>query len=398
MTLNDLHTAFNEYMYVEDPNILNVVLASIVANSLRVGDPIWLTVIGPSSSGKSQIIRPFAIANSNYIHRVDDLTPNTFLSASLGLEHSLLGKIGPAGILSMDDLTVLFSKNSEQRAEILSQFRMLYDGHYSKGSGNRKEDITWQGYLGMIAGSTPSIYRYFNEVADMGERFISYRMKPMNTLKALDFISSHPHTSKHINHALADIIREFLPPLLQSLPNEDNRPALHPETHTVIQEASLHCTLLRTPVHIDDRSGLVDEFAEPEMPFRVMKQLTYLAQGMQYLQKDPSLPLPDSFHDALRWTAYSLISDKRRAYARAIAYIEPTNTPITARTVSHYSGMHEDVVKRDLSQLQALNLLSITDGDGTARQYRANNSDLFRFVRTVDPLDSTDEPATIIDV
>ena len=396
MTLEELHTAFGQYLYVEDPNILNVTLAAVVANSLQVGDPVWLTIIGPSSGGKSQIIRPFALAHNEYIHRIDDLTPNTFLSASLGLEHSLLGKIGPAGILSMDDLTVLFSKNSEQRAEILSQFRMLYDGHFSKGSGNRKEDIVWAGYLGMIAGSTPSIYRYFSEVSDMGERFISYRMKKMDTSKALDFITAHPHTSKHLNHTLADIIKGYLPPLLQSLPDPESRPPLHPATHQIIQEASLHCTLLRTPIHTDVRTGMVDEFPDPEMPFRVLKQLTYLAQGMQYLQPDPSEPLPEQFHDALRWTAYSLISDKRRAYARAIAHINSLpNTPITARAVSSITGMSDEIVRRGLSQLQALGLLTLAIDDGSRREYTANNYELFKFVRTIDPITLPDNEIEI---
>ena len=389
MNLSDLHHEFNQLLYIEDPNLLNVVLASVVANSLQVGDPVWLTIIGPSSGGKSQIIRPFAIAHSKYIHRIDDLTPNTFLSASLGLDKSLLGRIGKAGMLSMDDLTVLFSKNSEQRAEILSQFRMLYDGHFSKGSGNRAEDIVWSGYLGMIAGSTPSIYRYFSEVADMGERFISYRMKPIDTSKAVDFVTRHAYTSKELNDKLASVIATYLPPLLQSLPEVSERPALHHSTHEVIQEAALHCTLLRTPIHIDERSGLVDEFPEPEMPFRVMKQLTYLAQGMQYLQPDPSQPLSDQFHDALRWTAYSLVSDKRRAFARAIAYLDPLSQPITARAVASLTGLHPDIATRGLSQLQALGLLELTLEDNSRREYSARNTNLFRFVRSIDPITPT---------
>jgi len=317
MTLQELHTEFNKLMYLEDPNLINVVLASIVANSLQIGDPVWLTVIGPSSGGKSQLIRPFAMAHDTFIHRIDDLTPNTLLSGSLGLEGSLLGRVGDAGILSMDDLTVLFSKNAEARGEILSQFRMLYDGHFSKSSGNRKEDVTWTGYLGMIAGSTPSIYRHFSEVADMGERFISYRMKPIDVDKAVDFIGENPTTSKALNEKLADVLREYLLPLLQTGVKE--LPELHADTKAAISDSAKHFSLLRSPIHIDERSGLVDELPEPEMPFRVMKQLSYLALGMHCLQEDPSAPLPPEFIRGIEWTAYSMANDKRRAYCRAIA-------------------------------------------------------------------------------
>jgi hypothetical protein len=350
---------------------------------------VWLTIIGPSSGGKSQLIRPFAMAHGEYIHRVDDLTPNTLLSGTLGLEGSLLGRIGSAGILSMDDLTVLFSKNVEQRSEILSQFRMIYDGHYSKSSGNRKEDIQWKGYLGMIAGSTPSIYRYFNEVADMGERFISYRMKPINVTKAVEFVSQHSVTSKQMNDQIADLIRGFLPDLLQSLPQGGGKflPALHEDTILAIQNAAQHCTLLRTPIHVDERSGLVDEFPEPEMPFRVMKQLTYLAQGMQCLQDDPKAPLQANFVQALEWTAYSLANDKRRAYIRAVVALEYQGKKISTRNISAYTGLHNDIVGRGMAQLQALDIISLaSEEDSGRREYSIVNRGLCDLVRKLEPV------------
>lgn len=390
MTLQEFHAKLGELMYIEDENLINVVLASIVSNSMQVGDPVWLTVIGPSSGGKSQIIRPFAIAHSEYIHRIDDLTPNTLLSGTLGLEGSLLGKIGKSGILSMDDLTVLFSKNTEQRAEILSQFRMLYDGHYAKGSGNRKEDIVWSGYLGMIAGSTPSIYRYFSEVADMGERFINYRMKPINIHKAVQFVSDNPITSKELNNKIADLIREFLPSLLQKKVGE--MPKLHEDTLTAIREASEHFTLLRTSIHIDERSGLVDEFPEPEMPFRVMKQLNYLAVGMQCLQEDPSQPLPDNMVRALEWTAYSLANDKRRAYIRAVVALDYQGKRITSRNISASVGLHNEVVTKGLSQLQALGVISLShEEDTTRREYSITNRPLCDLVRKLEPIIISDD-------
>jgi len=370
--------------------MVDVILASIVANSLQIGDPVWLTLIGPSSGGKSQIIRPFALGNPQFIHRIDDLTPNTLLSGTMGLDGSLLGKIGAKGILSMDDLTVLFSKNAEQRAEILSQFRMLYDGHFSKGSGSKKETIEWKGYLGMIAGSTPSIYRYFNEVADMGERFISYRMKPIDIHKAVEFVSTHSHTSTSLNEQIGHLIEEFLPPLLQSLPAEQYRPKLHQDTLDSIRETAEHCTLLRTPIHIDERSGLVDEFPEPEMPFRVMKQLTYLALGMQCLAPDPSAPLPQDMKDALEWTAYSLANDKRRAYVRAVTALEYQSKKITTRAVSSLTGLHTEIVTRGMAQLQALGILTLSE-ESDRKEWQVSNRGVYTLVRRLDPLVISDD-------
>lgn len=385
MTINELHTELKKLMYIEDLNLIDVVLASIVANSRQIGDPVWLTIIGPSSGGKSQLIRPFGMAHSGYIHRVDDLTANTLISGSLGVDNSLLGKIGAAGVLSMDDLTVLFSKNPEQRGEILSQFRMLYDGRFAKSSGNRKEEMVWEGYLGLISGSTPAIYRYFGEVADMGERFISYRMKPIDVHKAVEFVSANPKTSKELNNDISTVLSEFLPPLLT---NEDTTlPDLHEDTLLAIQEASEHFTLLRTPIHLDERSGLVDEFPEPEMPFRVMKQLTCLAKGFQLLQDDPSKPLSPNYVTALEWTAYSLANDKRRAYIKAVAALDYQGMKISTRNLSALTGLHNEVVTRGLSQLQALNIISLaSEEDTNRREFTIVNRRLTDLVRKLDPM------------
>jgi hypothetical protein len=267
---------------------------------------------------------------------------------------------------------------------------MLYDGHFSKGSGSKSASIEWKGYLGMIAGSTPSIYRYFNEVADMGERFISYRMRPIDVHKAVEFVSTHAHTSTSLNGSIGALIQEFLPPLLQSLPDKKYMPKLHQTTLDTIRDVSEHCTLLRTPIHLDERTGLVDEFPEPEMPFRVMKQLTYLAVGMQCIAPDPSAPLPEDMTRALEWTAYSLANDKRRAYMRAVCALEFEGKKITTKAVSAITGLHTEIVTRGMSQLQALRILELSD-DGDKKGWSVRNREIYKMVRRLDPLTITQE-------
>ena len=161
MKLHDLKQEIEKYQYFEDTNIIDVALASIIATRMKLGEPVWLVIIGPSSGGKSQILRPLALTDPKFLHRIDDLTENTFLSGmKMGgdKDAALLKRIGSSGILVMSDLTVLFSKAKEARATILSQFRMIYDGEMVKFSGTSDKAIVWKGYLGIIAGSTPSIY------------------------------------------------------------------------------------------------------------------------------------------------------------------------------------------------------------------------------------------------
>lgn len=392
MTRNELHAQLRELLYIEDMGMVDILMATVVANSLQLGDPVWMTLIGPSSGGKSQIIRPFAGASPKFIHQLDDLTANTLISGTLGLEGSLLGRIGKHGMLSMDDLTVLFSKSPEERSAILSQFRMIYDGRYSKSSGNRKEAMDWRGHIGMIAGSTPSIYRYFSEVADMGERFLSYRMHTIDKHKAVQFVTSHRRTATNLNESIGEIFREYLTDLLQSLPQDPaSLPKVHDTTQDTIQNVAEHATLLRTPVHVDERTGLVDEFPEPEMPFRVMKQLSSMAQALQCMCDDTTQPLPDDLTKALEWTAYSLANDKRRAYLRSLVALHDAGTKLTARNVSSATGLHTEIVRKGLDQLQALGIITLQNEEENKKEWELSNYGLVEIVRRLDRITISDE-------
>ena len=83
MKLNELKQKIQTVQYFEDTSIIDVTIASIVCNFLQLEDPVWLLIIGASSGGKSQIIRPVSMTNP-LIHRIDDVTENTFLSGQQG--------------------------------------------------------------------------------------------------------------------------------------------------------------------------------------------------------------------------------------------------------------------------------------------------------------------------
>ena len=381
MTRKELHNKIGELMYIEDFGQLDIILASIVANSLKIGDPVWLTLIGPSSGGKSQIIRPFAKAHPDLVHQIDDLTPNSLISGNKKFEETFLGQMGPHGILSMDDLTVLFSKNPEQRTEILSQFRMLYDGRFTKMSWSLKDASVWEGYMGMIAGSTPSIYKYFSEVADMGERFISYRMKDYDIDKAVEFVTKSNKTSQELNEALRAILQEYLGEILPAL---TTIPALPDSTMHQIQETSKLCTWMRTPVSINERTEQVDEFPIKEMPFRVMKQLTAIGKAMyamELYENPEATELPEDLGNALDWCGYSLANDKRRAFLRFMVGIQDYKGRIDNAALSTCTGLPEATVRRGLQQLKALDIIH-AKADET---WGLSSVEMTQLVRRLDP-------------
>jgi len=386
MTHADFQQQLKELLYLEDMGQYDIILASIVANSLKLGDPVWLTLIGPSSGGKSQIIRPFAKSRGELIHRVDDMTANTFMSGTMAQEDSLLGRIGKHGIICMDDLTVLFSKNPEERQAILSQFRMVYDGRFSKSSGNKKEDLVWEGYMGMIAGSTPAIYRYLNEVADMGERFVIYRMKEFDTDKMLDHILGNQISSRDLDEALSAMLSEFIPLVLNDI--DQDLLILDDWVEKEVKFFARQCALMRTPVHIDQYRQMVDEFPQPEVPSRVMNQLLPLAQALQVVI---GKKLDEETIKPILWVAYSLSNDKRRAFLRAVVGLEYYQKQINDKSISAVVGLNSEIVRAGMSQLQALKIIGLSDENVGTNTYKLLMSDLKKVVMRLDPPDPSIE-------
>jgi hypothetical protein len=206
-------------------------------------------------------------------------------------------------------------------------------------------------------------------------------MKSFDKHKAVEFISKNNQTAKELDSQIADILTEFLSERLQD-PSIAMHCNLSDDTVAVIANIAEHATLMRTAVHVDERNGLVDEFPEPEMPFRVMKQLTYIAQGLQAMNK---APLDEEMVKTLEWTAWSLSNDKRRAYLRYLVGLEDEGKFLNSRNISSCTGLATEIVKKGLDQLQVLNIIRLKDEHHGEKRWEICNKDLAKIVRRLDP-------------
>ena len=380
MTRTDLHKQLSEKLYLEDFGQIDIVLATMIANKLEIGDPVWLMLVGASSGGKSQIMRPIANATPDDTRRIDDLTENTFISGQQG-EKSLLFNVGTNvdgkrnATLLISDMTVIFSKGSETRNAILSQFRMLFDGEFTKYFGNRNK-LTWKGHMGIIAGSTPTAYSFFAEVADMGERFIYYRIPEPDYKKASDFVSNNMRSAKELDPVLEDLYKTYMSKVVRY--GQDHKDIQLPaSTQKLIRDISLCATKFRTPVKINDFHGVVSEMPVAEAPYRVMKQLTCIAKSFHLMHEADggTGDLPFDLARTLKWCAYSLASDRRRETYKAVRDIDD----VTIRNISSYTGLDDMIVKRDLAELCAIKVIKKQErsvGQGNAYVWKTNDDEL----------------------
>lgn len=154
--LKDIKDKYKEVFLIEDDMILDVVCAIAIATKLK-SDPLWLLIVGGSSSGKSELIG--ILGKVPFNHPISSMTENTFLSnmrTSDGREASLLHRIGVNGMITMKDYTSILSMRSEKRDLIVSQMREIYDGKLDKEAGNGNPQH-WEGKINWIGAVTDSV-------------------------------------------------------------------------------------------------------------------------------------------------------------------------------------------------------------------------------------------------
>lgn len=393
MKLHELKQEIEKYQYFEDTNIIDASLASIISTRMKLGDPIWMVIIGPSSGGKSQILRPLSLTDSKFLHRIDDLTENTFLSGmALGKgkgDSSLLLRIGSHGMIVMSDLTVLFSKAKEARATILSQFRMIYDGEMTKFSGTKDRPITWKGALGILAGSTPSIYHHFEEVADMGERFIYYRMKDYNQERATRLAMERKVYGKELDDTLSAHYADYIKDVIVS--NQNTHVELSEKTRERILAIACFAERIRTTSHTTFREGIIDRIPSAAMPMRVALQLTSIAKGLAMIRahEDGFTELNDKDLSIIDHCGWSLANDEKRACLKVLAGIA-YSVFATTSNVADRIGLNTSVVRNILQNLASVGVLDRRGEEGTLA-WRIKHQGDWNIIRRIEGLDEIDE-------
>lgn len=346
MTLQDIKTYYREIFYLEDDTILDLLCAIAISVWTR-SDAIWLLVIGPPSSGKTEFVN--TLSGLGYAHQVSTLTENAFLSGmpgSDGKEKSLLHKIGPVGLLIMKDYTSILNTKEELRKKVLADMREIYEGHIVKATGNGK-DIEWKGKINFVGAVTDSIYLGEGDDASMGRRTIDYVMPHFSRETRIKMAK---RSSKNIGDAQVkrDKIKQMFAEFIEAKRKE--LPAMLPPLPEELEDELIHIanfsTEMRTATKRDFHGNLA--FApENEVPMRMSNQLMILAQVLIFLNDGE---LSTAHHDILMKVALDSISRQRRVTLKVLAQYDRVTTKGLAQALNYPT-------KTALAWLEDINVL-----------------------------------------
>lgn len=276
--LEETVETFRRWLYLPDAAPLLAAAGSIAANRMP-GDPVWLLLIGPPGGGKSELLNAFRRLPN--VHPAATLTEASLLSGTpkrdvdANSQGGLLRAIGDYGILLLKDFTSVLSMHRDERGKVIAALREIYDGAWTRHVGvDGGRALHWEGRIGLLAGVTPTIDRYHGVMGAMGERFVNFRLRPVDereqAMRSLEHAGHELRMRKELGQAIEKLMgRDFGQPAERT-----------PDERESLVELARLIVRARSAVERDNYTREVELVGEPEAPTRFVVVLSRLLDGL----------------------------------------------------------------------------------------------------------------------
>lgn len=376
---NEYTHAINSHFHDADFEALKLPLVAIAAHSLKSVEPIWPVIIGPPSTGKTELgILPLRqILGTEFI---SDLSPKSFISGTGNKSGSLLHDTGESGIWLIKDLTTILSKREADMKEVFGYLREIYDGLLNRKVGGKKLKM-WEGKITITAACTPYIDRAWNFVNELGDRFIFIRWRRGQGQSQARCAMRQLGGERGIRSHLSGLAKELVEGRLTKVPP---LPSLVVQEH--IANLSEFCALLRRRVVRDNDSGkrAIIDAPEAEGTGRLAKNLCMLLMFHSAIfEVDPEFD--SAGLSLINRVAYETIPSNRFKFLQSLNLTGETDwTDVRKR-----SGLPKSTVTWIAEELAAQGVISKTgpdeDNDHSFVSYTLSNeiSDLWRSIKAL---------------
>jgi hypothetical protein len=363
LDLAGLAAVVGKWLLIEDDAFLAVLVGAVLAHRLE-GAAVWLLIVAPPSSAKSELLS--ALFDCSGIYALSKLNARTFASglkaedvdsSFSGQDPSLLARLKNE-ILVFKDFTTVLEMHREERQAVLAQLREIYDGRYDQPFGTGKE-LHWKGRLGFLAGVTEAaIEQHQRAMAVLGERFVLLRpQQPDREEMAHAALEVQEHEPQ-LRDELHDAMRRFL------LSRSTRVPTLSEDIEAALARAAEFVTRARSVVSRDGYYRDLECVPEPEGPPRFVKVLRSLACGIA-LAHDSQVVTQHDLQLVLRVAADSIPIMRRYILAAMCSASQSfTLEEVTAVLPRKASGT---AVRRELEALEGLEIVTCAPRDGAAQ-------------------------------
>lgn len=352
---NDLIEQLDQWQDLPDIAHILASLAVAVTAADDEGEPAWLLLVAPPSSGKTETVRLFdEIAQV----RLDEVTIGGLLSwrprgrGKPPVPSGVLSRV-THGLLTLGDLsTLLATSDRGGRDQVFAALRRVYDGHYVRdvavpGGGGTSGPLTWDGKLTVLGAVTGAIDGYSAHADQLGSRWLYCRIGKRDTeakrrASALARHSGLAEKRQNARSLTTDVVNTACTRLPHIVVGANALQA--------IEDAALVCCWGRAAV---PRHGYgrreIDGPVIVEEPMRVIRQLGTIARGLTALGCAGELVTA-----VCRRLALDSMPAPRRAVLDVLSLrTDDTDTTQSARA----AGIDRSVARRALEDLEAVGIV-----------------------------------------
>lgn len=345
--LVDVITTARKYQYLPDPTHLLVAMAVAATAEDDGTEPVWLLIVAPPSSGKTEAIRAL---DGVAVDRLNDVSAAGLLSWKAGKKPKAVGVLTRVedrpGLVTFGDLSnLLASSDRGGRDATFAMLRRVYDGSVTRDLGNAPEQLKWTGRLTVVAAVTGVIDRYAAHADALGPRWVYVRMPAASRAakQAASRMARHGGLAE-AREGLRSVVTTVVDKAQANLPD-----TLPDDLEDAIEDAALVVCWGRASV---PRHGYgareIDGLAMIEEPPRVTHQLRGVARGLIAI----GLPV-EHVPQVIRRVALDSMPEDRRRVLEVLAAGEPLSTSAVARA----SHLHRKVARFRLEELEVVGVV-----------------------------------------
>lgn len=375
VTFAQIQQVFDSFLLLKDRDFIRLTLAVIIGNQISTRRPIWLMLVAPPSSGKTTALNALldlevmtqAGEKMQPTHSISDITEKTFASGAQrnDKETSLLNRLPIGGVLMFKDFTSILSKREEERRNIMSQLREIYDGAYRKEFGTG-EEVNWRGKIGAIGGVTQAIYQHLESMSVMGDRFMLYQIPQPDRKEVLKFKLRQEAlgTTEDVQMPIAKaMVHQYMQQAFDAL--QDVKIELDDKTQDEIIDVADFCTMVRSGIITHSFTGAILFVPEPEMPARMFEQMLALASTLLLMRKidnpDVEAKLESNDFKLMYKIAFDSIPIVRRI---ALYHLAKYTQGVSTSGLGRATNYPTKTVEAWLEQLTALGVVTRVKKDG----------------------------------
>jgi hypothetical protein len=330
-SINQVIATFEKWLWLPDTSPVYATLGATAANHLD-GSPVWLLLVGPPSSGKTEILSSLTALPG--AHAAAVLSEAALLSGtprkeqSSGASGGLLREIGDFGFILAKDFGSLLSMRHDTRGPVLAALREIYDGSWDRPvgtEGGRK--LSWRGKCALIGGCTQSIDRHYAVISAMGDRFVLFRMPTADAVRqavtALDFTGEKEQAMRReLGAAVSGLFA--VEPCEQST-------GLSADDRARLVTLAVLVARCRSSVERDSYTREIELIPSPEMPARLARALERLLAGLRALNVDENT----AWHVIRKTALDSMPALRKTLIDQLVAETEAVTTAVLATIIHH---------------------------------------------------------------